>query len=49
MIFSKWFSVLLLSAMSLIVLSGCGTVSGVGKDLQKAGQVIEKGANKAKQ
>lgn len=48
MIFTKWFSVLLLSALSLTLLSGCGTVSGVGKDIQKAGEVIEKEANRAK-
>jgi predicted small secreted protein len=30
---------------SLIVFSGCETVKGVGKDVQKAGDAIEKAAN----
>ena len=46
MLLNKGLSVLFLIAISLVFVSGCGTVSGVGKDLQKAGQVIEKEANK---
>ncbi len=44
---SKWQAIFLLSILSLMV-SACSTVSGVGKDLQKAGEIITKEANKNK-
>ena len=31
-----------------IALAGCNTVEGVGRDVQGAGEVIEKGAKKTK-
>ena len=39
----KYFTLLLL--ISVFMLSGCETVKGVGKDLEKAGQSIEKAAS----
>jgi len=36
----------LLSLVSLLGLSGCSTVEGVGKDIQKGGEAIEKTAKK---
>jgi entericidin A len=30
--------------VSMVVLAGCNTVQGVGKDVQKAGQAVEKAA-----
>jgi entericidin A len=32
-------------ALATIVLTGCNTISGIGKDVQKVGQVVE-GAGK---
>ncbi|UGQ45038.1 entericidin A/B family lipoprotein [Massilia endophytica] len=32
-------------ALTAIVLTGCNTISGIGKDVQKVGQVVE-GAGK---
>jgi predicted small secreted protein len=32
-------------ALTTIVLTGCNTISGIGKDVQKVGQVVE-GAGK---
>jgi predicted small secreted protein len=37
---------IVLSAM--LVLAGCNTISGVGQDVQKAGEKIEDAANKKK-
>ena len=28
-------------ALTAIVLAGCNTISGIGKDVQKVGQVVE--------
>jgi len=39
---------LFLSLLILAVSTACSTVSGVGKDLQKVGQVIEREADKNK-
>ncbi|BAO45033.1 entericidin A/B family lipoprotein [Thiolapillus brandeum] len=36
----------LLSLVSLLNLSGCSTMEGVGKDIQKGGEAIEKTAKK---
>ena len=33
-------------AFTLLTLNGCSTVAGAGKDIQKAGQVIEREAHK---
>jgi predicted small secreted protein len=43
--FMKSFPALILIA-SLMALSGCNTVKGVGQDLQKAGSAIEGAAKK---
>jgi predicted small secreted protein len=34
----------LLIALSLLALSGCNTVRGIGQDIEKAGSAIEKSA-----
>ena len=31
-----------------VLLAGCNTIEGVGKDIKKGGEVIEKAADKAK-
>lgn len=41
----RFFTALMLTA-SLLILSGCNTVKGVGQDLQKAGSTIEGAAKK---
>jgi predicted small secreted protein len=39
----------LLASLALItLLVGCNTIEGVGKDIKKGGEVIEKAAEKAK-
>jgi predicted small secreted protein len=35
-------------AAVLAVLAGCNTVAGIGKDIQKAGDVVEEAATKKK-
>ena len=40
--------VTLISAFSLLTLNGCSNIAGAGKDLQGAGQVISKEADRAK-
>lgn len=37
---------MILSLLSLFGLSGCSTVEGVGKDIQKGGEAIENTAKK---
>ncbi len=37
--------VLVLSAAACLVLSGCNTVEGAGKDIEKAGEGIQKAAD----
>ena len=39
-------SLLFLSLLSFSVTTACSTISGMGKDIQKAGQVIEREAEK---
>lgn len=39
---------LLVIALSLVALAGCNTIAGVGKDVRKAGEVVEKTAEKCK-
>lgn len=34
--------------VSCVLLAGCNTIGGVGKDIKKGGEVIEKAADKAK-
>ena len=36
----------LLAAAAVVVLAGCNTMEGAGKDMQKAGQTIEDAAKK---
>jgi predicted small secreted protein len=42
--FRHWTVFMLLAAT--LVLVGCNTVRGVGKDIEKAGEVIQRGADK---
>lgn len=37
-----------LSATFVLLLSGCNTIEGMGKDIKKGGEAIEKAAEKAK-
>ena len=37
---------LLLASFMLITLNACSTVEGLGKDIQRAGQAVEKEATK---
>ncbi|KAF1718750.1 entericidin A/B family lipoprotein [Pseudoxanthomonas wuyuanensis] len=39
-------SLLLIAALSMAVLSGCNTVSGFGKDVQKVGEKVEDASGK---
>ncbi|WP_269789799.1 entericidin A/B family lipoprotein [Stenotrophomonas sp. Iso1] len=39
-------SLMLLSLFSIAVLSGCNTIAGAGKDVQKAGEKVEGAAKK---
>ena len=41
-------AVALFAAVAALALSGCNTVAGAGKDLQKAGTKIEKAAERHK-
>lgn len=43
--FRKPVLALLISVASLLALSGCNTVEGVGKDIQKAGERLEDAAD----
>jgi len=38
----------LIAATLVVVLSGCNTINGLGKDIQKAGESIEDAANRKK-
>ena len=39
-------ALMLLSLFSVAVLSGCNTVAGAGKDVQKAGEKVEDAARR---
>jgi entericidin A len=39
---------ILLALLAAVVLSGCNTIAGVGKDVKKAGEVVEESAESAK-
>ncbi len=39
---------ILMGFTSAVVFSGCNTIEGIGKDVKKGGEVIEKAAEKAK-
>ncbi len=39
---------ILLAIAIALVLAGCNTVEGLGKDIKKGGEAIEKAAEKAK-
>ncbi|WP_454832187.1 entericidin A/B family lipoprotein [Pseudoxanthomonas wuyuanensis] len=39
-------SLLLIAALSMAVLSGCNTVGGFGKDVQKVGEKVEDASGK---
>ena len=38
----------LCAVAAIIMLAGCNTIEGIGKDVKKGGEVIEKTAEKAK-
>ncbi len=38
----------LLGIISMAMLFGCNTIEGIGRDVKKGGEVIEKAAEKAK-
>ncbi len=40
------FSLLLLALAAAVVLGGCNTIQGAGKDIQKAGEKIEDAAKR---
>jgi predicted small secreted protein len=42
----KKFTAALLLASMVLILSACNTMSGVGKDVQKAGEKVEEAADK---
>lgn len=42
----KNFPLLLLAVIGLCVLSGCNTVKGIGKDVQKVGEKVEQTSGK---
>jgi entericidin A len=44
----RMFSMGVLSLFFCAAVTGCNTISGVGKDLQKAGEKIEEAAKKNK-
>jgi predicted small secreted protein len=44
--FSRKFILLCALFTSLVLLTGCNTVQGLGKDVQKGGQTIQKAASK---
>ncbi len=39
----------LVSALAFVGLAGCNTMQGLGKDVEKTGDKIQEGAQKAKQ
>lgn len=43
--FFRHLTVFMLLAVTLVLI-GCNTVRGVGKDIEKAGEVIQRGADK---
>lgn len=42
----KRISIAVLAVMALWAMSACNTVQGMGKDLEKGGQAIERAANR---
>lgn len=42
----KRISIAVLALMALWAMSACNTVQGMGKDLEKGGQAIERAANR---
>jgi entericidin B len=42
----KRFALALFAIVSAVSLSACNTVQGLGKDIEKGGQAIERAANK---
>jgi predicted small secreted protein len=39
---------LLIASLLVVAAGGCNTIEGLGKDIQKGGEKIEKAADKAK-
>jgi len=37
---------LMIAVLGLVALTGCNTVAGIGKDVQKGGQVLQDAAKK---
>ena len=42
----RFVALMLLSLLSVAVLSGCNTVKGFGKDVQKVGEKVEESSGK---
>ena len=42
----KLFILILVSGFTLSVLNACSTIEGIGKDIKRAGQAVEKEAKK---
>lgn len=42
----KKFSALIVASMILLGLVGCNTIQGIGKDVKKAGEVVESAGKK---
>ena len=42
----RFSSMIVLALLSMAVLSGCNTVKGVGKDVQKVGEKVEDASGK---
>lgn len=44
----KTFLALIAAALAVAVLAGCNTMEGIGKDVKKGGEAIEKAADRNK-
>ena len=44
----KSFVAVVLGLFAAVMIAGCNTIGGIGKDVKKGGEVIEKAAEKAK-
>jgi len=42
----RFSAMIVLAVLSMVVLSGCNTVKGVGKDVQKVGEKVEDASGK---
>ena len=44
----RFVAIILLTLVSAVIFSGCNTIEGLGKDVKKGGEAIEKAAEKAR-